>query len=181
MANLRVHDPRYPDAGQLLSRVAAHLPLYGLEGVGKGKDSEASRRIIAAVDSTDPRPVWLSIWGGASPLAQALWTVRETRSPEEVAAFVARLRVYSISDHDEAGVWMRTTFPKLFWVSNMHAKTQYNLSTWVGISAPRPVADQAIVSSGWLDRNIRTHGPLGAAYPAPIYIMEVERRDKATV
>ncbi|MCB2079543.1 MAG: DUF1593 domain-containing protein [Novosphingobium sp.] len=170
--NLRAHDPRYPDAENLRSRVAGHLPVYGMAGVGDGKDSDASRSIIAAVDKPDRRPVWVSIWGGASPLAQALWTVRATRSPEEVEKFVAKLRVYSISDQDDTGAWMRANFPRLFWVSSMHAMTQYGLSTWVGISAAKPGADQKIVSLDWLNRNVRTHGALGTAYPAPIFIME---------
>lgn len=172
LANLRIHDPRYPDADHLMARVAGHHPVYGMTGVGAGMDSEASRRIIAAVDSPDPRPVWVAIWGGASPLAQALWKVRATRSPDEVEAFVSKLRVYSISDQDDTGAWMRANFPRLFWVSSIHAMSQYRLSTWVGISAEKRGADQKIVSHDWLNRNVRTHGPLGAAYPAPMYIME---------
>ncbi|MCP5400841.1 MAG: DUF1593 domain-containing protein [Novosphingobium sp.] len=172
LANLRVHDPRYPAAETLRSAVAAHRPAYGMEGVGDGLETEASRRIIAVVDKSDERPVWVSIWGGAAPLAQALWTIRATRSAKEVEQFVAKLRVYSISDQDDAGPWLRANFPQLFWVSSMHAMTQYQLSTWVGISASMSGADNAITSHDWLNRNVRTHGPLGAAYPPPIFIME---------
>ena len=57
LSNLRVHDPSYPAAEQLLKTVRAGRPLYGMAGVGKGMDSEATSLIIAAVDRPDPRPV----------------------------------------------------------------------------------------------------------------------------
>ncbi len=172
LANLRVHDPAYPDTDALLTKIAPHAPLLGMEGVGEGKDTAASRRIVEVVDKASARPVWVSIWGGAAPLAQALWHLRATRSAEELAAFVAKLRVYSISDQDDAGPWARAQFPQLFWIASIHGPTQYQLSTWNGISAQTPGADQHIVSRRWLNANIRTHGPLGAAYPAPMFIME---------
>ncbi len=172
LGNLRRHDPRYPDAAWLRARLRAGSPVYGMSGVGKGKDTAASRLIIAAVDRPDPRPVWIAAWGGAADLAQALWTVRAERSPEAVERFVARLRVYSISDQDDAGPWARAYFPKLFWETGIHGFTRYQLATWTGISAPLPGADQGPVSKEWLERNIRAKGPLGALYPLPAYIME---------
>jgi hypothetical protein len=172
LANLRKHDKRYPDAEQLRKRIRSGSPVYGMSGVGKGKDTEASRLIIEAVDRSDPRPLWVTVWGGAADLAQALWTVRDTRSPEELARFVAKLRVYSISDQDDAGPWARAYFPNLFWVSSVHAFTRYPLATWIGISAPLPGADQEPVSKEWLSANIHGKGPLGALYPLPAYIME---------
>ena len=172
LPNLKVHAPGWPDAATLQSRIRAHSPLYGMAGVGDGKDSEASRLIVEAVDKADARPVWVSIWGGAAPLAQALWSVRASRSPAEVERFVARLRVYSISDQDDAGPWARTTFPKLFWIASIHGPTQYELAAWTGISADTPGADPSLVSRQWLNDNIRSKGPLGATYPRPMFIME---------
>ena len=55
-----------------------------MKAVGKGKDSPASERLIQVVDKDDPRPVWVTVWGGPNVLAQALWKVRETRSKEEL-------------------------------------------------------------------------------------------------
>ncbi|MCB2074679.1 MAG: DUF1593 domain-containing protein [Novosphingobium sp.] len=172
LGNLRRHDPRYPDPKDLRHRAVAGSPVYGMTGVGPGMDTAASRLIIATVDKPDPRPVWVAAWGGAADLAQALWTIRETRSPEEVRRFVSKLRVYTISYQDDAGPWAQAHFPELFWVTSVHAFTNYNLSTWTGISAPQPGADQAKVSREWLSRNIRSKGPLGALYPLPAYIME---------
>jgi hypothetical protein len=172
LANLRKHDPRYPDVRQLQARVLSGSPVYGMTGVGEGKDTAASQLIIAAVDRPDPRPVWVAVWGGAADLAQALWTVRATRSPEEVERFLAKLRVYSISDQDDAGPWARANFPKLFWIASIHAVFRYSLATWMGISAPLPGSDMSHVSKEWLSANIRSKGPLGALYPLPPYIME---------
>jgi len=172
LPNLRVHDSRYPDAEQLQSRVRTGSPVYGMSGVGKGKDTEASRLIIAAVDRPDPRPVWISVWAGAADLAQALWTVRATRSPRQVERFVARLRVYSISDQDDAGPWARAMFPDLFWETSVHGFLEYENGTWLGVSAPVRGADQSQVSKSWLAENIQRQGPLGKLYPTPAYIME---------
>jgi hypothetical protein len=172
LGNLRVHDPAYPASEALLARVRAVPPVYGMAGVGKGKDNEASRLIVAAADSSDPRPVWVSIWGGAQPLAQALWSVRATRSPAQLARFVSKLRVYSISDQDDAGPWARINFPQLFWIASIHGPQQYRLATWTGISGDTPGADPAPVSRQWLARNIRSKGPLGTVYPPVAFIME---------
>ena len=78
--NLLKHMPGYPTAEHLLSVTKAGLPKFGMEGVGPGKSSEGSRHIIEVVDRPDERPVWVSIWGGANCLAQALWDVKYTRS-----------------------------------------------------------------------------------------------------
>lgn len=172
LPNLRSHDPRYPAAETLRSRILAGSPVYGMTGVGKGKDTAASRLIIAAVDSPDPRPVWIAAWGGAADLAQALWTVRHERSPAQLARFVAKLRVYSISDQDDAGPWARAYFPTLFWETGIHGFTRYQLGVWGGISSPLPGADQSHVSRQWLAENIHGKGPLGQLYPLPAYIME---------
>jgi len=169
--DLEVHATGYPRMESLLQRMKAGRPEYGMSGVGAQKDTDASRLIIEAVDRPDPRPVWLTLWGGATDLAQALWTVRATRSADAVASFVSRLRVYSISDQDDAGPWIRATFPSLFWIVSTHAFNQYRLATWPGISAREPGANPDVVSREWLDAHIRK-GPLGALYPYPMYLME---------
>jgi hypothetical protein len=171
LPNLKVHATGYPEMQTLLSLIKAGRAQYGMSGVGTGKDTDGSRLIIAAADRADARPLWITVWGGSAELAQALWTVRATRSPAAVARFVAKLRVYSISDQDDSASWIRANFPQLFWIASIHAFSQYRLSTWTGISAAMPGADQSIVSRDWLEANIRK-GPLGALYPLPMFIME---------
>lgn len=81
----------------------------------------------------------MSVWGGANCLAQSLWKVRESRTPEELKKFLSRLRVNSISDQDDAGRWIRTNFPDLFYVVSPSAEhwEEYYQATWTGISGDR--------------------------------------------
>jgi len=180
--NLETHEPGYPAHKILKSRIKKGIPLFGMSGVGKGKDSEGSDWLISVVDRDDERPVWVSVWGGANVLAQALWKVRENRSTDEVKEFVSRIRVYTISDQDESGPWMRRNFPNLFYIVTPGYEENgaggYHYATWVGISGDRfhgrfQGADFTIVDNPWLDKNIRKgHGPLGAEHPHTEYLME---------
>ncbi|MGA4644309.1 nucleoside hydrolase-like domain-containing protein [Limisphaera sp. 4302-co] len=177
--NLMQHEPGWPTKEQLLSVVREGLPVYGMQGVGEGKDSPGSELLIAAVDRPDPRPLWVTVWGGPNVLAQALWKVRATRSPGEVARFVFKLRVYTISDQDDSGPWIRRNFPDLFYIVSpgFHPGGAYHYATWSGISGDKfhgrfTGADFSLVDNPWLDRNIRSKGPLGAKYPRTEYLME---------
>ncbi|GAA4394890.1 DUF1593 domain-containing protein [Nibrella viscosa] len=178
--NLLLHEKGYPETEYLVSRIKPSVPKYGMNAVGPGNDSEGSEHIIAVVDKKDDRPVWIPVWGGANCLAQALWKVRQTRSPEEVDKFVAKIRVYTISDQDDTGPWLRKTFPSLFYIVSpgFHNRGGYHYSTWRGISGDSFTrgfdgADSNLVSNAWLDQNIRrNHGPLGAEHPHTEYIME---------
>jgi hypothetical protein len=165
----------------LLSITSEHLPLYSMDGVGEGKDSPGSELLIRAVDKSDERPLWVSIWGGANCLAQALWKVKSTRSEPEVADFISRLKVYSISDQDFAGPWIRQNFPGIFYIVDASAGDswrEYYRATWTGISGDRlyrngPMLDFDLVDNPWLRENIiENHGPLGASYLESTVIME---------
>ena len=177
--NLELHEPGFPDGQKLLALIKEGLPVYGMEGVGPGKESEGSELLINAVDKDDPRPLWVLVWGGANVLAQALWQVQATRSQEELDHFVSRLRVYTISDQDDSPPWIRKTFPNLFYIVSpgFHAGGAYHFATWTGISGDNfhgrfTGADFSIVDNSWLDKNIRSKGPLGAQYPNSKFLME---------
>ena len=180
LKNLRIHDKAYPDAASLRSLVKRGQPHYGLSHVGEGFDTEGSDWIVREADKADPRPLWITLWGGAADLAQALYHVRATRTPLEVKAFVAKLRVYSISDQDDAGPWARQNFPELFWIASVNAFSHYNSATWTGISSDtyddpkgeHPSGpDTRLVTNAWIDSNIRK-GALGLLYPNWMYQME---------
>jgi len=179
--NLDKHAPGYPTMEYLLSTASEHLPVYSMDGVGQGKDSPGSDLLIKAADRSDDRPLWISVWGGANCLAQALWKVRETRSEEAVRKFVSKLKVYSISDQDFAGQWIRNNFPEIFYIVDASVGDswfEYYKATWTGISGDRhykngPGLYQELVDNPWLAANIREkHGPLGANYLKFDYIME---------
>ncbi|MBN1187917.1 MAG: DUF1593 domain-containing protein [Bacteroidales bacterium] len=177
--NLEKHEPGFPTGDYVKSCITEGLPEYGLQAIGKGKDSPASEMLIKAVDKDDPRPLWVTVWGGPNVLAQALWKVRETRSEAEVQKFISKLRVYTISDQDDSGPWIRKEFPGLFYIVSpgFNSGGAYHHATWSGISgdyfhARCDGADFTIVSNEWLDKNIRKKGPLGAEYPLWEYLME---------
>lgn len=177
--NLEKHEPGFPTGDRLLSLVSEGLPVYGMEGVGEGKDSPGSQLLIRAIDRDDPRPLWVPVWGGSSVLAQALWKIRATRSPQALGKAVAKLRVYTISDQDDSGPWIRQNFTNLFYIASpgISAGGAYHKATWSGISgdyfhARCDGADFTLVSNEWLDHNVRKKEPLGAEYPRWEYLME---------
>lgn len=164
--NLLKHDPRYPSAAHLLSLIRPGQSEYGLGGVCPGKDSGGSDLIIAALKNNDPRPLWVSIWGGANTLAQALWKLRASEKPDTVNRLVSKLRVYAIGDQDDSGFWIRREFPTLFWITPTGG--------FGGASSRNsPEAHPELDSPAWLAKNIQQgHGPLGAVYPDIAYGME---------
>ena len=178
-ANLLLHASGWPTAEHLNSRVYSGEPGYGMGATGPGLTSEGAQAIIRAAGSNDKRPLWISVWGGANTLAQALIHIRETRSREELDRFIGKLRVYSISDQDDAGPWIRREFPNLFYVVMPSTATggEYYYATWTGISGDAYYrncagADFTMVTNEWLDKNIRSKGPLGKLYPRFAFIME---------
>jgi len=97
-----------------------------------------------------------------------------------VDEFVSKVRVYTISDQDNSGRWMRLQFPGLFYVVSPSTvdHREYYRATWTGISGDRfyrngPMHYFELVDNPWLEENvIKDHGPLGALYPKLEYIME---------
>jgi hypothetical protein len=151
--NLVQHDGRYPTPETLWQIV---LPGYA--------DSEAGvDRIIEAVDSPDPRPVWYSDWGsdhGSAPnnLRRALDRVLNQRGEPGYRRFKERLRLSSAdsfgphTEHQPPAfpIWVDTFRPELGgrrWYHRFSALT----ATAGGFEVVRDV--------------LTGHGPLGALYP----------------
>ncbi|WP_080055849.1 DUF1593 domain-containing protein [Spirosoma aerolatum] len=169
--NLLKHEPGYPTAQALKALIKKGLPVYGMGGVGDGKDSEGSSWIIRQLEKPDSRPLWVSAWGGVNTLAQALWTIQKSRAPEQAEQLYRKLRVYTISDQDDSGPWIRKTFPSVFYV--VSPGYGYEFATWRGINTNEPGTRPEYVSDAWLAENIQQgHGPLGAMYPDVAFGME---------
>jgi hypothetical protein len=178
-ANLLKHASDWPEAAKLDAMITSGQLAYGMAAVGADKMSLGAETIIRAADKADPRPLWITIWGGANTLAQALSHVRATRSSAEVDKFVTKLRVYSISDQDDAGPWIRREFPALHYIVTPSSPDsgEYLYATWTGISGDvyyrnGQGADGSTVTNEWLETNIRAKGPLGKHYPKFAFIME---------
>jgi hypothetical protein len=179
--NLLKHAPGYPTTEQLLAVTATGQPSYGMAAMGPGKSSAGSKLLIQAIDRDDERPLWVTVWGGPNTLAQALSELRATKSAEELKRTLAKVRVYTISDQDDSGPWIRKEFPDLFYIvspSSPRGNQGYARSTWTGISGDRfyrngPMVHFDLVSNPWLEEHIiKNHGPLGALYPRVRFIME---------
>ncbi|PKA99857.1 uncharacterized protein DUF1593 [Flavobacteriaceae bacterium MAR_2009_75] len=162
--NLTKHAEGFPSEKDLMALVKSGLPKYGMTGVGKGMDSEGSDWIIAELEKEDDKPLWISVWGGVNTLAQALHTIRATKSAREVKKMVSKLRVYTISDQDDSGIWIRDNFPDLFYI--VTPGDDYGSATWTGINTVVKGIDNTTISNPWLAEHIQQgHGPLGAIYP----------------
>ena len=131
--NLVKHEAGFPTADALTALVVAGQDSYGMAAVGQGRMTSGAEAIVRALDSTDPRPLWISIWGGANTLAQALWHLRSTR-PADLDRLVNKLRVYTISDQDDAGPWLRREFPTLPYIATPGDQNDYHVATWTGIA-----------------------------------------------
>lgn len=169
--NLSKHESGYPSAEQLRARTKKGCSKYGMQGVGPENDSEGSEWIIKTLEKNDDRPLWISVWGGANTLAQALLKISKTKSPDEVRGLISKLRVYTISDQDDSGAWIRKTFPDLFYI--VTPGDDYGQATWIAINNTFDGIDNTTVSNTWLAQNIQQgHGPLGASYPDVAWGME---------
>ena len=178
-ANLLKHAAGWPEAATLDALVTSGQTAYGMAATGTDKMSPGAEAIIRALDKNDPRPLWISIWGGANTFAQALLHLRATRPAADVDKLVAKLRVYTISDQDDAGPWIRREFPTLHYIGKPSSPDggEYGQATWTGISGDvyylnGQGADGTTVTNEWLETNIRAKGPLGKLYPKFAFIME---------
>ena len=177
--NLMLHAKGWPTADELDHHVFPGQTAFGLAATGEGRSSPGSTALVRAIERDDPRPLWICIWGGANTLAQALLDLRRAHNDETIRTLISHLRVYSISDQDDAGPWIRREFPELFYIVSPRRPNAENsyLATWTGISGDiyyrnGEGADDRSVTNEWLDRNIRSKGPLGKLYPRFMFIME---------
>ncbi len=178
LPRLRQHADGWPEQDLLLARLTSGVAGYGLAAIDPDHPSSGALALLAAARRDPIEPLWIAAWGGTATLAEALMLARRTMTPQDLAALVARLRVYPISDQDDAGPWLRHEFPDLFYIVSPSSQDggDYARATWTGISGDRYYrngegADFTTVSNEWLDVHIRK-GPLGAHYPRYLFIME---------
>ncbi len=193
--NLMKHTGDYfPTKEELFAILKDGSTEYGMAGVGPGKDTEGSELTIKVIDKEDPRPIWVTLWGGANVLAQAIWKVRETRTEKELTKFIRKIRVYCHVDQDHASHWLKDTFPELFYINTPFdiphtevnkefiavAGENHRKATWAGISGElfyrfKGGPDSSLITNKWLRDNIRKdHGPLGKVYPRTLFAMETD-------
>jgi hypothetical protein len=154
----------WPEADELRARVKSGNRQRGREYIGAEHDSDGSRALVRLVDAgSAERPLNISIWGGQTDLAQALWRVKHDRGDEGLAEFVARLRVYDISDQDGIAEWMRREFPGMHYIlAKAPPGRDKREGTYRGMYL---TGDESLTSREWIEERVRSKGPLGALYP----------------
>ena len=106
-----------------------------MEAVGEGHDSEGSEWIVQVLEKKDDRAIvgfclgWHRIrW------RRPLWKIKHTKSADKCAkSMFKKLRVYTISDQDDSGPWIRKNFPEIFYVCNAGIHLCEG-ATWLGMS-----------------------------------------------
>lgn len=152
--SLKRHSKGFPSVNYLRSIVKRGQEKSNMSGVGEGKNSPGSELIIAAVDKKgDSRPVWLTAWSGMNTIAQAIWKVHATRTPEEFRKFAAKIRIYDVLGQDDAGAWIANSFPEIYYIRN---KEIYGWGP----------------SDEWIKENVQSKKPLGTCYPDRIWASE---------
>jgi hypothetical protein len=178
--NLQKHANGWHSPEYLTSIVTSGNPGYGIENVGDGKSSEGSELIINAVLNDDSRPVYIVVNAGSNTLAQALWDYRKNHSPEEVQRFVEKLRVFENGSQDNAGAWICSQFPDIYFIRSNYQTYCYagdpanndveidhegNMKE-MGPNYWQPYEYSGIGQHQWLLENvIGNHGPFGKYYP----------------
>ena len=153
----------WPSAEYIRSRCKMGSRRAGIGVIGRDNDSEGSELIIRLADEKDERPIWVCAWGGANTLAQAIWKVQQTRTPEQLKAFLHKLRLYTITDQDmvwamrenlaySSHQWMRREFAhdlKFVWDEGAwQLQCELGKQHWSEIQ-----------------QNIQGHATLGKQYP----------------
>ncbi|KNG88493.1 hypothetical protein ANOM_003256 [Aspergillus nomiae NRRL 13137] len=176
--NAHVHPSNpYPSPEYLLSIIKSGPPVYGRAALAPGVPLSSGAELLVEQLKASEEPLWVISWGGANVLAQALQHIHQTCSATESAALRSRLRVYTISDQDDTGMWIRVTYPDIFYICSVHAWKEYGMAAWIGISGDALVPfdeggpDVTKVKKEWLREHIQI-GPLGQAYPTYSFIME---------
>ncbi|KAL3462522.1 hypothetical protein BJX64DRAFT_277063 [Aspergillus heterothallicus] len=182
VSNLNAHvhpDNQYPPAQDLLDVLKTGPSVYGKRALDPDVTLSSGAELLIQQLSTSEDPLWVLCWGGTNVLAQALYYLDRTQPASACATLRSRLRVYAISDQDDTGHWIRSTYPDIFYICSIHGWNNYALATWTGISGD--VAgdeypdyggpDTSLVSAAWLKKHIQV-GPLGAVYPDSKFIME---------
>ena len=162
--NLKVHNPNFPEPGELKSKIF----VGNVEFEGDiSHDSPGSNRIKKVLLDDDPRPVFIQIWGGPSTASRALKSIEEeykgTPEWESIKTKVSAKAKFCLSGQQDMTYkdYVQPNWPDI---------ESIILNAGVislGYMAKRAVADPAdtlYFSADWTFENIRSKGVLGALY-----------------
>ncbi|MCQ2182371.1 MAG: DUF1593 domain-containing protein [Bacteroidales bacterium] len=154
----------WPSADYIASRCVYGSRKAGIGEIGPGNDTDGSRLIIKVVDEAeDDRPVWCLAWGSGNTLAQAIWRVKQERSPRELKKFLNKLRLYTITDQDMVyAMRMNREYSSHMWLREEFSEDLmmiWDESAWL--------AQNENGKNDWESyaRYIQGHGAMGDVYP----------------
>lgn len=162
--HLERHASGWPTAADLLGVVRSGNPQRERAHIGDGHDTEGSQLLVERIDAGTPdRPLNIAIWGGQTDLAQALWRVKYERGTPGLARFVSKFRAFDINDQDGLAAWMRAEFPGMTYIlAGAPPDRDKREGTYRGMYL---TGDESLTSCDWIERHVRSTGPLGARYP----------------
>lgn len=103
----------FPSSTYLSSIVYSGHPVYGTAALGKPHLSSGAQRMIDVVDGMpDDEILHCQAWGGVNLFGEVLHYISEHRVKYEVDRFIKKLRIYTISDQDNVGPWIRYEIPR---------------------------------------------------------------------
>ncbi|MCA1963491.1 MAG: DUF1593 domain-containing protein [Prosthecobacter sp.] len=168
LPNLQKHAQGWPSAADLNARIFTGNPRAGRKFIGKGHDTEGSRKLVELMDAgSAQRPLNIAIWGGQTDLAQALWSAKNGRDSDGWRVFTRKFRVYDVGDQDAIADWICTEFPGMFYIL---AKAPEGRDKREGIYRGMYLnGDESLTSRDWVKQHVLSAGPLGALYPTKTY------------
>lgn len=157
-------EPGWPTVEALHGVIVSGNPQRGRGAIGEGHDTAGSRRLVELIDAgSSARRLHVSVWGGQTDLAQALWRVKTGRTPDEWQAFLAKFQVYDIADQDGLADWMREEFPGVNYILSLApAGRDKREASFRGMYL---TGDVATTSRAWVEKHVRSAAELGRLYP----------------
>ena len=141
----------------------------GKEFINDDNGSPGSELLIKLADEDDPRPLWITIWGGGNTLAQSIYQVKKDRTPEKYQKFLRKLRAYAITDQDRHYRGEGLEISSHGWI---YEQTGNDLRFLWDEAAWR--AHNSVGKSNWdqYATHIQKHGHMGSQYPKYKYGVE---------
>jgi Protein of unknown function (DUF1593) len=130
--------------------------------------------ILNAALKNDPRPINIAVNAGSNTLAQALIDYEKTHTELELAAFVAKFRVYENGAQDDAGAWILSRYPRIHWIRSNYQTYAHMGGGENGDGGPvtwQPFPNETGKGQkGWFLNHVQTnHGEFGKLYPDRIW------------
>ena len=176
--NLLTHEPGFPTPSRSAPSSTSGQPGYGMAAAGAGMSSGSAAIFAPRTRRTRGRSGCPRGAARTRSRRRCCTCARHARRPS-VDAFVSKLRVYTISDQDDAGPWIRREFPTLFYiVVAVDAGRRAVLLRDVDRHQRRSVLSQRAgrrlhdVHRRVGEREHPRKGPLGKLYPNPCCIHE---------